>query len=49
MDNFKAHAIEQGSEILQEMVKEVTKHKDHFHIITSNKKEFKTKKVILAT
>ena len=49
MDNFKKHAETSGSEILQEMVEKVTKHKNHFHIITSSKKEFKSKKVILAT
>jgi thioredoxin reductase len=36
MDSFKEHAEVSGTEILQEMVKEVTKHKDHFHIITDS-------------
>jgi thioredoxin reductase (NADPH) len=49
MDNFKAHAIEQGSEVLHEMVETVTKNGDNFDIVTSTKKEFKSKKVILAT
>jgi len=49
MDNFKAHAETSGSEILTDMVTKITKHKDHFHIKTSTKKEFKTKKVLLAT
>jgi len=31
------------------MVTEITKHEDHFHIKTSTEKEFKTKKVLLAT
>lgn len=49
MDNFKAHAIQSWSEILTEMVTEITKHENHFQIKTSGKKEFKTKKVLLAT
>lgn len=49
MDNFKLHAETSWSEILQEMVEEVTKHKDHFHIKTVWKKEFKAKNVIIAT
>ncbi|MDQ7009810.1 MAG: FAD-dependent oxidoreductase [Candidatus Gracilibacteria bacterium] len=49
MDNFRDHAIASGSEILTEMVTEIKKHEDHFHIKTSGKKEFKTKKVLLAT
>jgi len=49
MDTFKEHAETSGSEILQEMVKQVTKHKNHFHIETSSWKEFKAKKVIIAT
>jgi len=31
------------------MVKEVTKHENHFHILTESGKEFKSKKVIIAT
>ena len=49
MDKFKQHAEISGSEILQEMVEKIDKHKDHFHIITSSGKEFKAKRVILAT
>ena len=49
MDNFKEHAEVSGSEILTEMVTEIKKHEDHFHITTSTWKEFKTKKVLLAT
>lgn len=49
MDNFKKHAEISWSEILQEMVESVEKHKDHFHIITFSKKEFKAKYVIIAT
>jgi len=49
MDNFKKHAEVSWSEILTEMVTEITKHEDHFHIKTSTEKEFKTKKVLLAT
>ena len=49
MDNFKEHAEVSGSEILTEMVTEIKKHKDHFHITTNTKKEFKTKKVLLCT
>ena len=49
MDNFKKHAEVSGSEILQEMVEKVNKHEDHFHIITTSWKEFKAKRVIIAT
>jgi len=49
MDNFKEHAVVSWTEILQEMVEEVTEYEDHFHIITSSKKEFKAKYVIIAT
>jgi len=49
MDNFKEHAEVSWSEILQEMVEEVSEHEDHFHIVTSSKKEFKAKYVIIAT
>jgi len=31
------------------MVKKVTKHEDHFHVVTDSGKEFKAKKVIIAT
>ena len=49
MDNFKEHATTAWTEILEEMVNEVTKHEDHFHITTSTGKELKAKKVIIAT
>lgn len=49
MDSFKEHAIESGSEIVQEIVSNITKHEDHFHITTSNGNEYKAKKVIIAT
>jgi len=49
MDNFKKHAEISGSEILQEMVEKVDKHEDHFHIKTTSWKEFKAKRVIIAT
>jgi len=51
MDNFKLHAETFGSEILSEMVTEVTQHEwhNHFHVKTSSWKEFKSKYVILAT
>ena len=49
MDDFKKHAEESGSEILSESVETVKKHKDHFHIVTSNWKEFKSKYIIVAT
>ncbi len=49
MDNFKDHAVGAGSEILEEMVTELTKHDTHFHIKTSSGKEFTSKYVVLAT
>ncbi len=49
MDNFKKHAVESWSEILEEFVESIEKHENHFHITTATKKEFKAKKVILAT
>ena len=49
MDTFKEHAETSGSEIINEMVKEVTKHEDHFHIVSENWNEYKAKKVIIAT
>ena len=49
MDNFAEHAKTSGSEILQDMVSEIHKHKDHFHVKTASGKEFKSKYVILAT
>jgi thioredoxin reductase len=36
MDSFKEHAISSGSEIINEMVSNVTKHDDHFHIVTAS-------------
>lgn len=49
MDDFKEHAIVSGSDILEEMVTEVNKIDDQFHIKTSTWKEFRTKYVVLAT
>jgi thioredoxin reductase (NADPH) len=49
MDNFKEHAENSWSEIILENVEKVEKHKDHFHITTNSKKEFKSKYVIIAT
>jgi thioredoxin reductase (NADPH) len=49
MDDFKAHAVAAWSDMLEEMVTEVNKHEDHFHITTATGKEFKTKFVVLAT
>jgi len=49
MDTFKEHAETSGSVIINEMVKEVTKHEDHFHIVSENWNEYKAKKVIIAT
>lgn len=49
MDSFRDHAIESWSEILNEMVEELNKHEDHYHVKTSSWKEFKAKYVILAT
>lgn len=49
MDDFKAHAVVAGSDMLEEMVTGVNKHEDHFHITTATGKEFKTKFVVLAT
>lgn len=49
MENFKEHALISGSEILSEMVTEVTKNEDFFVVKTSSGKIFESKKVILAT
>lgn len=49
MDWFKEHAVSSGSEILTEIVESISKHEDHFHIKTTAGKEFKAKKVIIAT
>jgi len=49
MDDFREHAITSGSDILEEMITDVNKIDDHFHIKTSTGKEFKTKYVVLAT
>lgn len=49
MDDFKAHAVAAGSDMLEEMVTDVNKHVDHFHIKTATGKEFKSKFVVLAT
>lgn len=48
MDNFREHAKVSWSELLDEMVKEVTKENDIFKVKTSSK-EFEAKYVILAT
>lgn len=49
MENFKKHAEVSWSEILYEMVNDVIKHENHFDIITSSWKKFKSKYVIIAT
>jgi thioredoxin reductase (NADPH) len=49
MDDFKAHAVDAGSDMLEEMVSNVNKHEDHFHVTTATGKEFKTRFVVLAT
>lgn len=49
MDNFRKHAEVSGSEILNELVTQINKHENHFHIKTSSWKEFKSKYAILAT
>lgn len=49
MDNFKAHAEEFGSEILNEMVTDLEKKGDIFYVTTSSGKEFSAKYVIIAT
>jgi thioredoxin reductase len=49
MNNFKEHAETSGTKILTEMVTEINKLQDHFCVKTSTGKEFKTKKVLLAT
>lgn len=49
MDNFKAHAVDAGSEMLEEMVTELEKKEDHFYVKTSSGKEFTSRYVILAT
>jgi thioredoxin reductase (NADPH) len=49
MDNFKAHAVDAGSEMLEEMVTELEKNEDHFYVKTSSGKEFTSRYVILAT
>ena len=49
MDNFREHAVASGSEILNEMVTEITKQNDIFDVKTSSGKHFSAKYVILAT
>lgn len=49
MDNFKAHAVDAGSEMLEEMVTDLEKKEDHFYVKTSSGKEFTSRYVILAT
>jgi thioredoxin reductase len=49
MENFKKHAEVSGSKILTEMVASIKKIDTHFLVVTSSKKEFTAKKVVLAT
>jgi len=49
MDNFKKHADLSGSEIIQDTVTNINKNQEGFLITTSQKKEYKTKKIILTT
>lgn len=49
MDDFKAHAINAGSDMLEEMVTNVDKTDSGFSIKTSSGKEFSSKFVVLAT
>lgn len=49
MDNFKKHAEISWTEIIQWIVKKIIKHEDHFYVITDSEKEFKAKKLIIAT
>ena len=49
MDNFREHAVASWSEILNEMVTEITKQNDIFDVKTSSGKHFSAKYVILAT
>ena len=49
MNNFKQHAISSWSENLLEMVTEIKKENNWFKVITSTKKEFFSKYIILAT
>ncbi len=49
MDNFRKHAEVSWSELLNELVTQINKHEDHFHVKTSSWKEFKSKYAILAT
>lgn len=49
MNNFKEHAITSWSEILSEMVTEITKENDVFTVKTSFWKELTSKYIILAT
>lgn len=49
MNNFKEHAITSWSEILSEMVTEITKENDIFTVKTSFWKELTSKYIILAT
>lgn len=49
MDNFREHAVASWSEILNEMVTEITKQNNIFDVKTSSGKHFSAKYVILAT
>lgn len=49
MDSFKEHALTSGTEIVNEMVTDLEKVGDIFHVKTSSGKEFSAKYVIIAT
>lgn len=49
MDDFKAHAVNAGSDMLEEMVTNVDKTASGFEIKTSSGKEFSSKYLVLAT
>lgn len=49
MDSFKDHAVESGSEIINEMVTCIKKEDDKFLVTTASWNEFTSKYVILAT
>lgn len=49
MDNFREHAINSGSEMLNDMVTQVHKQENHFTVKTASGKEFSSQYVVLAT
>lgn len=49
MDSFKDHALTSGTEIVNEMVTDLEKVGDIFHVKTGSGKEFSAKYVIIAT